>query len=599
MIKEVFNSIRNGADASHLQLVGKNDQNNTAESQGFFGKMFMALKHQEHQNQQVEEQNSDWLSAEESETKEGREAVKQALLNLMNSQEPARQLSNQNQLNKNTGVTNSGLNAKNPEEISALKLIISENEQPVIENTENQDGELISEVEIQNNPLKAAVADHQKIVKQNQSETSENKMNVPAATGQEGDSEISLSTQSENRPVNGTVISELDKNIKATLNTELHPMNSGEVSGENFLQETSKGDPKAQVETVILKQEQVAVNEISQKAAKTDPADLLKRQSPKTASVVQEVEQNKPPLFTAKEAVLKEGTAQNERILQQFQQMSQKQVSKDELNGQMHIQNEIKAQQANEERSKRYDLYSRNSDGKSITGDRLEAASGAGASGSNLQESAFSSTPNWLRFQSVFQSKGGELTDQQQTILNEQVNGVAENPDDGSAERAKNGMHRLGEIPVQNALLRRSVLPGLSSILQKATSSGKELTQNWQKHSFELDDGKKIELSTRNVDGVIQLKIASSNLELSKLLQQYGQEIREHLEKECELNIDLQFSDDQDDSLDSFFGDSASAGKDSSGISTSGTAGNQPAEADKQTHQSVRRFGYNQMEWTV
>lgn len=258
------------------------------------------------------------------------------------------------------------------------------------------------------------------------------------------------------------------------------------------------------------------------------------------------------------------------------------------------------AQKINEERAKRYDLFSQKTDGRSISGDRLGPVSSGAGTGLNQQGMGFSAQPNWIQFQSNSEQQTN-FTDIQETFFNEQILESAEATENGTSEQAKLSMNRLSEMPINNVILKRSVLPGLTGALKSATSPGKQITQSWQKHSFNLDDGNKIELSTRNVDGVIQVKIASTSSELIKLMQEYGQEIKDHLEQECELNFDLQFDNGENESAAGFSDNSPSSGNRDGNNLSSGKETNKilNKKAEEHLQQTVRKFGYNQMEWTI
>ncbi|MTI86484.1 MAG: hypothetical protein FH748_00795 [Balneolaceae bacterium] len=195
-----------------------------------------------------------------------------------------------------------------------------------------------------------------------------------------------------------------------------------------------------------------------------------------------------------------------------------------------------------------------------------------------------------------------KLKGEQETQLKEQMPEASELKDSKGNEQQSIGSTRLGEMSISNISIRRNVLPGLTRTMLKASSSEKPMPAKWQKHSFELDDGKNIQMSTRNVDGVIQVKLASSSMELTKLMQKHVQEIKSHLEQECEINIDLQFENQEGQNMSNFFGDSSSSngrGESGKGMGNNADERTAPKEADQTLKQSVRKFGYNQMEWTV
>ncbi|MCG8372968.1 MAG: hypothetical protein MI700_05525 [Balneolales bacterium] len=162
------------------------------------------------------------------------------------------------------------------------------------------------------------------------------------------------------------------------------------------------------------------------------------------------------------------------------------------------------------------------------------------------------------------------------------------------------GYIRLGELPIANATARRNVLTSFSEVLRQAKPEAQENTEVWQKHSFELEDGNNIELTTRSVDGVLQIKIAASNSELNRLLQQHLQEIKDHLENELTQELDLQFDQNQEDNLSRFFGQSPKQrdNEENTRSIRPSPDGQQISENHEPTLQHViRKFGYNQMEW--
>ena len=157
---------------------------------------------------------------------------------------------------------------------------------------------------------------------------------------------------------------------------------------------------------------------------------------------------------------------------------------------------------------------------------------------------------------------------------------------------------RIGQSHLMNADLRREIMPGITKMVQHAQESGKSRDGSWQNHRFQLDDGKNLRISAREVDGVLQLKMGSSNSELSRMLQQHFQEIREHLEKECDISIELQLDGGGADNFARFFGDpdqSAQSGQ----LKFDDEEAAEPMAIKNVAPQAVRDFGYNQMEWTI
>jgi hypothetical protein len=210
------------------------------------------------------------------------------------------------------------------------------------------------------------------------------------------------------------------------------------------------------------------------------------------------------------------------------------------------------------------------------------------------------SLPSTANLSSTETDSGINLTKDQEMLLKEQMVETTEVKEHKQNDKFNMGYMRLGEMPISNFTIRRNVLPGLTQIM-RASTQGKEIPETWQKHSFELEDGNKIQLSTRNVDGVIQVKLASSSMELSKLMQTHGQDIKSHLEQECDLNINLQFDNQPEQSMDNFFGDSSASPQRQGHASGRGAnlRGSAQQVMEQPIQQSVRKFGYNQMEWTV
>lgn len=659
MIKEVFNSITNGAGKA--PVAGSNLESQTAESQGFFGKMFMALQQEDEQAQghtlNTSGGKQENMMSDEPESKEGREAVKQALLNLMNGgqtissesdslkageatdEEVPQNLEGQNPIRLVVKTTEPAATNDKGKVVSTAENEVSTNSEVITEekattqtSSESKPGKLVgSEQGVHPKTMnpemvneKAPILNEVKDVSTDSGVMAEEKATTQTSSeskiGELVGSEQGVQSKAVNpemvnektpilndvkaeTPVSNVSIEQPAQEVEANVKVEAKNTVNPEVAAENTISEKGNGTaPKTEhlkVGEAPTLQTELQSEEAESTKENVSRLKILNRETATTSE--------KPVTEPRKQATFAPNTNQfssnetasrNERTSQPFQQMSQQQISKNELSSQLHVQSEVKAQQGNEDRAKRYDFASQNSDGKALNGERLEVIAGSGSSSGNQHGASFADTPNWLKFQAANQQKSGELNNPQQTFLDEHLKEVTENGDDITND--KNQMHRLGEFPVQNALIRKSVLPGLTSIMQKATASGKEVPQSWQKHSFELDDGNKIELSTRNSDGVIQLKIASSNHELTKLLQQYGQEIKEHLEKECELNIDLQFSENQDDGLSEFFSDSSSSGKGkSAGMMGSTSTAGESSKAQKPLQESVRRFGYNQMEWTA
>ena len=202
-----------------------------------------------------------------------------------------------------------------------------------------------------------------------------------------------------------------------------------------------------------------------------------------------------------------------------------------------------------------------------------------------------------------FQNAESSVASDQQAEMNQllwkdHTSEIFEAGDKKGSEQYLNFM-RLGQIPISNLSARRDMVSGFTQGVLKAVGGGKSTPETWQKHNFVLEDGKNINLSARQTDGVLQLKIGSSHGELGRLLQLHQDEIRQHLEKECGLEVDLQFENQQDGEMSEFFGESSSSQQIRKGLSGSGDQQNSSKSANQVLTKTVRKFGYNRMEWTA
>ena len=156
----------------------------------------------------------------------------------------------------------------------------------------------------------------------------------------------------------------------------------------------------------------------------------------------------------------------------------------------------------------------------------------------------------------------------------------------------------LASVTISNISVKRNVLPGLTQIALRS-GSGQGSPESWNKHSFVLEDGSKIQLSSRKLDGVIQLKIGSTTPELNRLLLQHQNEILEHLKKESELEVDLQFDTPKEESGFESFDDQKPAQNTPISENQISTKQNPTGPRGYAASRSIRSFGYNKMEWTA
>lgn len=239
-----------------------------------------------------------------------------------------------------------------------------------------------------------------------------------------------------------------------------------------------------------------------------------------------------------------------------------------------------------------------NSENRNLSGteQRIPVSTMTGRSDRDPLHGLFSPLASTVSDSKEFNPEGADFPDIEGVSMK-----MTEQADTEQNEQIPGELFKLGEVTLNNTFLRRKVLPVLttnaSRVVQKQIESG---SSTWQKHSFEFENGESIQLSTRNVDGVIQIKLASSSAELQQLMQQYSQEIKSHLEQEMETGVDLQF-DQQNQSAGSFREQTEGAVNGAQGRGAGEKAGTAKGEEGRNagSTMSVRSFGYNQNEWTA
>lgn len=130
---------------------------------------------------------------------------------------------------------------------------------------------------------------------------------------------------------------------------------------------------------------------------------------------------------------------------------------------------------------------------------------------------------------------------------------------------------------------------------QQAEQAKAGSTQNWSHHRFLLDDGEAVNLAVRQGDGAMQLQLGAGNSELNKIIQQHIEEIRQHLQEQLDMNIDLQLQHFGEQEAGEFNEDSPS-GTFGNGIDSSAEGTNTEEGASTRT---ARYFGFNNNEWTA
>lgn len=141
---------------------------------------------------------------------------------------------------------------------------------------------------------------------------------------------------------------------------------------------------------------------------------------------------------------------------------------------------------------------------------------------------------------------------------------------------------------------KRSSAPMFLQQIRKIIEQ-KEMSQGiWTKHSFALEDGENVQISTRKLDGQLHIKVLASHNELQKVLLQQSGQIKDMLQKEYNIDVDFEFDGQQS------FGDQQSS--DSSHQSAKGQSISlqnltQDVREEEELIIPDRKMGFNNNEW--
>jgi hypothetical protein len=92
---------------------------------------------------------------------------------------------------------------------------------------------------------------------------------------------------------------------------------------------------------------------------------------------------------------------------------------------------------------------------------------------------------------------------------------------------------------------KRSASPIFLQQMRKIVEQ-KEMNQGmWTKHSFALEDGEQVQISTRKVDGQVQIKVLASQNELQRALFQQSGQLRDLLQKDYNVEVEFEFNGQQ------------------------------------------------------
>lgn len=168
--------------------------------------------------------------------------------------------------------------------------------------------------------------------------------------------------------------------------------------------------------------------------------------------------------------------------------------------------------------------------------------------------------------------------------------------DQSLEEWLSNGVQTNGKPPeVEVAVAqRRSASPIFLQQMRKIVEQ-KDMNQGiWTKHSFALEDGEHVQISTRKMDGQVQIKVLASQNELQRALFQQSGQLRDLLQKDYNVEVEFEFNGQQSfaEQGTSDYGEQSANGQSRS------FEGAQSGEREvAEQVQSTPKKGFNNNEW--
>ena len=138
----------------------------------------------------------------------------------------------------------------------------------------------------------------------------------------------------------------------------------------------------------------------------------------------------------------------------------------------------------------------------------------------------------------------------------------------------------------------------IQQVVRQELQSNLSADKAWKLHNFSMNDGSRIQLAFRQLEGILQLQLSSMNQDLNRLIQMNVQEIRDYLQNEMGLDIDLQFDENRFTNGDQSEGGEP-AGTDKPAAISSERLSSSRTFAKENTLDSMRFFGFNDNEWTA
>jgi hypothetical protein len=138
----------------------------------------------------------------------------------------------------------------------------------------------------------------------------------------------------------------------------------------------------------------------------------------------------------------------------------------------------------------------------------------------------------------------------------------------------------------------------IQQVVRQEIQTNLSADKTWKLHNFSMNDGSRIQLAFRQLEGILQLQLSSMNQDLNRLIQMNVQEIRDYLQNEMGLDIDLQFDENKFAN-----GEQAESGNPSGPDNTAAVSSERRSSSHIFENQNAadraRFFGFNDNEWTA
>lgn len=139
----------------------------------------------------------------------------------------------------------------------------------------------------------------------------------------------------------------------------------------------------------------------------------------------------------------------------------------------------------------------------------------------------------------------------------------------------------------------------VKQLQKQADQSSLGTAKNWSQHRFVFETGDSVNVAVRHAEGVMQLQLGAGNSELNKILVQHINEIRQHLQEQMNIDIDLQLQQFGDQHAD-FNENNQNSGNGKQEPNNGTGVSMQHVEAEVGGSKTRTRYlGFNQNEWTA